>query len=119
MFAALITALGKDAGYTRIGAREIVVIDFQERAGFAGGVALFASAMAATNPVIHAGPFTAQSEYRPHDWRAEPEGASLLAEIGKAFLAPGIETKLRGLRDRYERLASGGLTHLSARPAAG
>ena len=115
MFASLVAALGKDAGYTRVGEREIVVIDFKERSAFAADIARFASSMVATNPVVRTERFTAQSEYPAHDWRAEPDGASLLAQIGKVLPAPGIEVQLRALRARYEGVLSSWL----AIPTAG
>jgi hypothetical protein len=116
MFASLIAALGKDAGYTRTGEREIVVIDFEERATFDRDIASFTSSMAKLNPVVAAERFNARCEYRSHDWRAEPDGWSLLEEIGKLFPAPGMETKLRALRARYERLVSGWLALPSSTP---
>jgi hypothetical protein len=115
MFASLVAALGKDAGYTRVGEREIVVIDFDERGAFAADIARFASSMFAANPVVRAERFTTQSEYPTHDWRAEPGGTSLLARIGRVLPAPGIEAQLRALRTRYQEVLSGWL----AIPAAG
>jgi len=104
MFASLVAALGKDAGYTRVGEREIVVIDFDDRSAFAADIARFGSSMVAANPVVHTERFTTQSEYPTHDWRAEPDGTSLLARIGRALPAPGIEVQLRALRARYDEL---------------
>ena len=115
MFASLVAALGKDAGYTRVGEREIVVIDFDERSAFAADIDRFALTMTAANPVVRTERFMAQSEYPTHDWRAEPDGASLLAQIGKMLPAPGIDVRLRGLRARYE----GVLASWLAIPAAG
>jgi hypothetical protein len=60
--------------------------------------------MVAANPVVHTERFTTQSEYPTHDWRAEPDGTSLLARIGRALPAPGIEVQLRALRARYDEL---------------
>jgi hypothetical protein len=72
--------------------------------------------VAGANRVVGVERFVAQSEYRSHDWRAEPDGASLLAEIVKAFPRPGIEAQLRELRARYEQAVSG---WLAAGPGAG
>jgi hypothetical protein len=109
MFGAMTAALGKDAGYTRVGDREIVVIDFNDRKSFASDMAAFAAAMEDSNPVVRAEAFIAQSEYPFHDWRAEADGSSLLAQIGKVLPGPGIESTLRELRDRYERIVAGWL----------
>jgi hypothetical protein len=109
MFNAMTAVLGKDAGYTRVGDREIVVIDFNDRAAFASDIAAFASSMAASNAVVRMEPSRVQAEFPSHDWRAEPDGASLLAQIGKVAPAQGIESQLRQLRARYERIVAGWL----------
>jgi len=114
MFEALIAALGREAGYTRVSEREIVVIDFQESGGFVPAIASFATSMARLNSVERLERFTALTEYPSHDWRAEADGRSLLEKIGKAAPMPGIEGPLRALRARYERLVSGRLAKMQA-----
>jgi hypothetical protein len=106
MFAALIEALGKDAGYTRLGRHEIVVIDFAGRSGFADDIGAFSSRMAALNPVARVASFAAKCEFRPHDWASDPDGASLLAAITRAFPSHGLEARLRALRARYQQAVS-------------
>ena len=99
MFVRLVAAIGEEAGYTRTGESEILVLNFEgpdER--FAAGMRAFEWAMAATNPVVAADRFGTDCETPSHDWQQDPTGAALLGAIGDA----GTAAKLRHWRARYE-----------------
>src|SRR5262249_43750427 len=96
MYAALVGALGENAGYTRVGASEIIVLDLGAQPGFQAGMAAFAASMTAK-----AERFSAQTECASHDWRRDSHGASLLAELPRP-----IEPRLRALRARYEQFVA-------------
>lgn len=102
MFVQLMRALGKDAGYTRMGEREILVIDTADSASFVRRVEAFTASVAASNPV-EAEHFRVHSIFWSHDWKADPTGEALLAQICARFPAAGLESALRRLRARYER----------------
>ena len=115
MYAALLDTLGDQAGYTRIGADEIVVLDLAGQTNFYERLTAFVAAMR-DNPVVRVTKSTVHAECRSHDWRRDPAGAALLAEIVQAFPAPGLEARLRALRARYEAFVAGWLALRAADP---
>lgn len=92
LYAALVEALGDEAGYTRVSEGEIVVIDFRGDPAFASAAERLAAEV-----------FNVQGELCAHDWRADPSGEALLAGMS---LAPEMEAKVRALRARYEHAVS-------------
>ncbi len=104
MFAELVRALGPEAGYTRVGDREILIIDFED-AGFAALLGRFSELMAGSNPVVAREAFAAQCAFPSHDWAVDPEGAGLMVRL-RASLSPQAEAQLRELHARYAALVS-------------
>ena len=110
MYASLIDALGEDAGYTRIAEREIVVIDFARHAGFAQGVREFAK----HNRIVQVERLAVRAKYRSHDWQADRDGKTLLAEVRRLAPQRDVEPALRAMHARYEALVADWLARLAA-----
>lgn len=111
-FDALRAALHPDAGYTRVSAREIVVINYRDEAGvppiedgaFAGALEKLAKDHGKTLGLQEVADFGAEAKYGPvHDWGADSDGQRFLDEAS-AGGSPALQSWLRDRRQAFDEL---------------
>lgn len=101
-FKALRGVLTKDAGYTKLTDRSIVVLDFSGTPGIEAAIEKFSQTY---EPIESNHPFRAESEYGPvHDWGKDPQGKAIENETftGKR---PAAEGYIRAARLQADKLS--------------
>jgi hypothetical protein len=118
--------LGADAGFSKVGPNEIVMINYRGDDGnpFLMPDADFITALAKARddinqfaPIEDAKSFGAKSEYPYHDWQEDPVGTSILKRLqSSGAKRPYLQKRLNNLRESFVGIAREAVEKTGAEP---